>query len=125
MGTIGQDRDTAISGELGKRAPTVPVSIDVSRNARRIQSYQCEMVNDALLSPLLLQMAVFSAIDSTERSVGAASVRVSGEIEFRNAPAPVRLDNIYSADNGAAMMVSLTTAIPLAYVCLLYTSRCV
>jgi hypothetical protein len=116
MGTIGQDRDTAISGELGKRAPTVPVSIDVSRNARRIQSYQCEMVNDALLSPLLLQMAVFSAIDSTERSVGAASVRVSGEIEFRNAPAPVRLDNIYSADNGAAMMVSLTTAIPLAYV---------
>jgi hypothetical protein len=115
MGTIGQDRDTAISGELGKRAPTVPVSIGVTRNARPVESYECQMVNDPLLSPLLLQMAVFSAVDSTERTVGAASFRVTGEIEFRNA-ASVRLNNIYSADNGAAMMISLTTAIPMSYV---------
>jgi hypothetical protein len=116
MGTIGQDRDTAIAGELGKRAPTVPVSLTVTRNSQPVQSYQFEMVSDPLMSPLLLQMAVFSAIDSTERSVGAASVRVTGDIEFRNAPAPVRLDNIYSADNGAATLVSLTTAVPLAFV---------
>jgi len=116
MGTIGQDRDTAISGELGKRAPTVPVSIAVTRNARPVQSYECQMVNDPLLSPLLLQMAVFSAVDSTERTVGAASLRITGEIEFRNAPTSVRLNNIYSADNGAAMMISLTTAIPMSYV---------
>jgi hypothetical protein len=116
MGTIGQDRDTAISGELGKRAPTVPVSIAVTRNGRAVESYECQMVDDPLLSPLLLQMAVFSAVDSTERTVGAASFRISGEIEFRNAPASVRLNNIYSADNGAAMMISLTTAIPVSYV---------
>jgi hypothetical protein len=116
MGTIGQDRDAAISGVLGQRAPMAPVSIAVSRNGRPVQSYRFEMVNDPLLSPLLLQMAVFSAIDSTERSVGAASLRVTGEIEFQNAPAPVRLNNIYSADNGAATMVSITTAIPMAFV---------
>ncbi len=115
MGTIGQDRDTAISGELGKRAPTVPVSIAVTRNGRPVESYECQMVNDPLLSPLLLQMAVFSAIDATERTVGAASLRVTGEIEFRNAAA-VHLNNIYSADNGSAMLVSLTTAVPMAYV---------
>jgi len=116
MGTIGQDRDTAISGELGKRALTVPVSLAVSRNARPVQSYNFEMANDPLLSPLLLQMAVFSAVDSTERTVGAASLRVTGEIEFQNAPDAIRLNNIYSADNGAAMMVSMTTAVPMAYV---------
>ena len=116
MGAISQDRDAAISGVLGRRAPMAPISIAVSRNARPVQSYQFEMVDDPLLSPLLLQMAVFSAIDSTERSVGAASVRVTGEIEFQNAPAPLRLNNIYSADNGAATLVSLTTAIPMAYV---------
>jgi hypothetical protein len=116
MGTIAQDRDAAISGVLGQRAPMAPVSIAVSRNGRPVQSYQFEMVNDPLLSPLLLQMAVFSAIDSTERGVGAASLRVTGEIEFQNAPAPLRLNNIYSADNGAATMVSITTAIPMAFV---------
>ena len=36
------------------------------------------MVNDRLLSPLLVQMAVFSAIDATERTVGAATFGVTG-----------------------------------------------
>jgi len=50
----------------------VPVSIAVSRAGRAIESYRMQMVGDPLLSPLLLQMAVYSAIDSTERSVGAS-----------------------------------------------------
>jgi len=116
MGTISQDHDTAIAGELGKRAALVPVSIGVSRTGRPVESYQAQMVNDPLLSPLLLQMAVYSAIDATERTVGASSVRVTGEVEFQNAPAPVRLENMFAADNGSAMLVSLSAAVPVAYV---------
>jgi len=116
MGTISQDHDTAIAGELGKRATLVPVSIAVSRAGRSVESYGVQMVNDPLLSPLLLQMAVYSAIDATERTVGASSVRVTGEVEFKNAPAPVRLENMYAADNGSAMLVSLSAAVPVAYV---------
>ena len=48
------------------------------------------MVNDPLLSPLLVQMAVFSAIDATERTSGASSLRVMGQVEFQNAPAPIQ-----------------------------------
>jgi hypothetical protein len=116
MGTIYQDRDTAVAGQLGQRAPMVPVSIAVSRGSQQIESYQMQMINDPLLSPLLVQMAVYSAIDATERSVGASSIRVGGQIEFQNAPGPVVLDNIFSSDNGAAMQVSLSAAIPVAYV---------
>jgi len=116
MGTISQDHDTAIAGELGKSAALVPVSIGVSRAGRSVASYKVQMVNDPLLSPLLLQMAVYSAIDATERTVGASSVRVTGEVEFQNAPAPVRLENMYAADNGSAMLVSLSAAVPVAYV---------
>jgi hypothetical protein len=116
MGTILQDHDTAIAGELGRRAALVPVSISVSRAGRPVESYQVQMVDDPLLSPLLLQLAVYSAIDATERTVGASSIRVTGEVEFQNAPAPVRLDNMYAADNGSAMLVSLSAAVPVAYV---------
>jgi hypothetical protein len=116
MGTMYQDRDTAVAGELGKRASLVPVTIGISRAGRPVESYRMQMVNDTLLSPLLLQMAVYSAIDSTERSVGAASLRISGELNFQNAPAPVRLNNTYSSDNGSAAQVSLSAAVPLAYV---------
>jgi hypothetical protein len=116
LGTIDQDRDTAVAGELGRRPEMVPVSIVVSRGGRQVETYKMQMINDPLLSPLLTQMAVFSAIDATERSVGAASIRVSGQIDFQNAPAPVQIDNIFAADNGTAMQVSLSTAVPVAYV---------
>jgi len=116
MGAIYQDRDAAISGELGKRVPLVPVTIDVTRAGKPVQSYQVEMVNDALLSPLLLQMAVYSTIDATERTVGASTFRLTGDVEFQNAPAPIRLDNMFAADNGSAMQASLSAAIPVAYI---------
>ncbi len=116
MGVIGQDRDTAIAGEIGKRASLVPASFRVMRNGQPVQSYDFQMVNDPLLSPILLQMAVFSAVDSTERALGAGSIRVSGDIEFQNSPAPVRVNNIYSADNAVSTIVALSTAIPMAYV---------
>jgi len=115
MGTINQDRNTAVSGELGKRASMVPVSLEISRGSRPIESYQMRMVNDPLLSPLLIQMAVYSVIDETERTVGAATIRVSGEVEFQNSP-PVRIDNMFAADNGSAQQGSLSAAIPVAYV---------
>lgn len=116
MGTINQDRNTAVAGELGKLPPMVPVSVTVSRGSRPVESYQMRIVDDPLLSPLLTQMAVYSVIDETERTVGAASIRISGEIQFQNALEPVKLNNMYAGDNGTPMQVSLSAAIPLAYV---------
>jgi hypothetical protein len=84
MGTIGYDGNTSVSGEFGRRATTVPVSLSVTRGGRPVESYQMNMVNDPLLSPLLIQMAVASTIEATERTVGAASVHIGGEIQFQN-----------------------------------------
>ena len=74
-----------------------------------------QMVNDRFLSPFLLQMAVFSAIDATERATGASSIVVHGAIEFENRKDPVRLQNIYAGDGGSAMQAATSTAVPLAY----------
>lgn len=115
MGTIFQDRNTAVAGELGKRADQVPVALKIARGGRT-ETYRMQMVGDGLLSPLLVQMAVYSAIDATERTVGAGTFRVTGQIEFQNAPAPIKLNNLYSADNGSAALVALSAAIPVAYV---------
>ena len=116
MGTIEQDRNTAVSGELGARAATVPVTLTVGRSGRNFDTYRMQMVNDGLLSPLLLQMAVFSSIDATERIVGASSVKIHGQIEFQGAATPLRLDNMFAGDSGSAMQASVSAAIPLAYV---------
>jgi hypothetical protein len=119
MGSITQDRSVAVAGELGRRAATIPVSISVvdrGADAATPASYQFRIVNDRVLSPFLVQMAVFTAIDATERTTGESSFSVNGEVEFENGSAPIKLNNMYSGDFGLAAQVSLATAVPVAYV---------
>ena len=113
-GSISQDRSTAVSGQVGGQASLVPLRISL-RGDGKTSEYRMKMVNDRFLSPFLLQMSLFSAIDSTERMVGTGSLSVRGAIEFEGAQAPVRLDNMFAAESGAASMASLITALPLAY----------
>ncbi|MBZ5595964.1 MAG: hypothetical protein LAP39_27290 [Acidobacteriia bacterium] len=116
MGTISQDRSTAIAGDLGRRARMVPVSITVARAGQKVDGYQMQMANDRFLSPFLMQIAVFSVIDSTERALGAATYGIRGEIEFQGGAPPLKLNNMYAGDANTAMQVSLSAVIPLAYV---------
>ncbi len=116
MGTISQDRSSAIAGELGTRARMVPVSISLARAGRKIEGYEMQMANDRFLAPFLTQIAVYSAIDSTERSLGAATYAVRGQIEFQGSAPPLKLNNMFAGDANTAMQVSLSAAIPLAYV---------
>jgi hypothetical protein len=115
MGTITSDGSMGVTGTLGTQAPLVPLDIKLIANGREVDSYHMRMVPDTLLSPLLLQMALFSVIDGSQRTVGASTVRLRGAAEFDNAP-PVRLDNVYSDDHGAAQQASTGAAVPFAYV---------
>jgi hypothetical protein len=119
MGAITQDRSVGIAGALGRRVRTIPLTIAVDSPAtpgpaKSIQ-YRMRMVDDRLLSPLLLQMAVFSALDATQRTMGPASLSVAGMVEFEGGLPPVRLDNLYSGDFNLPLQASLNTALPLSY----------
>ena len=108
MGAITADRDTAISGIVGRRASVAPVEIRVGKN-----DYHMNVARDPILTPLVAQMAVFSAIDSTERSVGAATYAVRGQADFEGGT--VKFDNVYSGDVNTATMAALGVATPLSY----------
>jgi hypothetical protein len=116
MGTVSQDMDTTIYGETGKLPRLAPVNVTISREGRRIESYRMQMVDDPLLTPLLVQMAISTIIDSTERAVGAATVRLTGTAEFYNTPAPVRINTLQASENGAAILASAGAASGIAYV---------
>lgn len=116
MGVISQDRDTAITGSLGKRAAMTPLDIAVTQEGKAVGEYHVRIVNDRLLSPYLLQMAVFSALDATERSTGVLSVAMRGAIEFENRADAVQIRNIYATDGGAAASAALNAAMTLSYV---------
>jgi hypothetical protein len=116
MGTITEDRSAAVSGELGRRASMVPLAITVTRRPGGARAdYNIEMARDRFLAPFLLQMAVYSALDATERNVGSSTLSIRGEVEFQDGTAPIRLSNMYAGEYSLPQQVSLATAVPVAY----------
>lgn len=121
MGAITQDRSTGVFGEIGRRTEMVPVSISVNRRSAgdapvKRSTYNLRMVRDRLLSPFLVQLAVFSAIDATEQALGSSTFALRGQFEFQDGTTPIRLNNMYAGDMNVPMQVSVGTAVPLAYV---------
>lgn len=117
LGAITLDASTGISGELGRRPQMLPLSIRVrgAGAAPRLWTYRMELVHDRLLTPILLQMAVFSALEATERSSGLSSVILRGQLRMEKGD-PVPLSNVYAAELGAPSMVAAAVAAPAAAV---------
>jgi hypothetical protein len=114
VGVITQDRFAGISGVFGREARTVPLAVRVAVPGRPAREYRMRMAEERALAPLLVQMAVYSALDATERLLGAATVRLRGTVEFANAE-PVRIENLYAADANLPLLASLGAVTPLAY----------
>jgi len=120
MGTILADRSTGVAGELGRKAAMIPLAISVtshgaSGGAGKRRTYEMQMIGDSVLSPLLVQMALSSTIEATERSVGNATLAIRGEIQFQGNATPLRLNNTYAGDLSLSQLASLGAATPLAY----------
>ncbi len=113
LGRVTLDRSAAIVGELGAAPDTVPVTFSV-RDGVRERRYRMELARDAFLTPFLLQMATFAALDATERQIGPSTVRVRGRALFRSAP-PLELADVYAGSTGAIFAAAAGTAAPLAF----------
>ena len=114
MGSITQDRSTSIYGELGRKADTIPLEITVKDGRRAPLSYHMQMIQDRVLSPYIVQTAVYSAMDATERTLGLASYSLRGGVEFVEGVPPLKLDNTYAGDFNVPLVASTGVASPLA-----------
>jgi len=114
MGSITQDRSTSIYGELGRKAATIPLEITVKDGRRAPLSYHMRMIQDRVLSPYIVQTAVYSAMDATERTLGLASYSLRGGVEFVEGVPPLKLDNTYAGDYNVPLQASSGVASPLA-----------
>ena len=114
MGAITQDRSTSIYGELGRKAETIPFAITVKDGRRAPLAYHMQMIQDRVLSPYIVQTAVYSAMDATERTLGLASYSLRGGVEFVNGAPPLKLDNTYAGDFNVPLQASTGVASPLS-----------
>ena len=116
VGTILSDRATAIAGLVGRKADTIPFTISVHAPNINAHEYHFEVVNDQLLTPFVVQTAIFSAIDATERTIGAGTLRLRGRIEFDNNLPPLVVQDVYVSDSGLAQQASVDGVVTLGFV---------
>jgi hypothetical protein len=108
VGTMNQDRATAIAGTLGKGPALVPVTITLESDAGSTRTLRYEVVNDQLFTPLLAYVSLFNTLGSYERQFGAVTFAVSGRAELAG-HAPLQFGDIFTGENpiiGAAAYVA-------------------
>ncbi len=112
VGTVSQDRSTGIFGRLGQAPKMIPVTVNVQTSRDRTEKYTYEIANDQFLTPLLLNITVYSTLTSTERSLGESTISVRGKIDVRGQQ-PIKLERRFSSMN-AGMMAAGSVATPVA-----------
>lgn len=112
LGAITSDGNAAIVGVLGRRPPMTPLEIRVEGRPRQ-HRYRMELIRHPALTPFLLQMALFSAIDATERTLGTATVLVEGEVQLEGNLPPLKVEQAVTSDWNAPALASLASAAPL------------
>ncbi len=101
VGTISQDRATAIAGRLGAAPALVPVRVTLTSGRAPARTFSFSVVNDQLFTPLLTYLAVANVLTSYARQTGAATYVVRGDARITG-QAPIRFDDVFVGDQGAA-----------------------
>jgi hypothetical protein len=96
IGTMQQDRATAIAGRLGKGPAVIPVTITLD-NGRAKRTFRYTAVNDQLFTPLLTYVALFNTLGNYERQFGAMTFTVKGKASF-DRHADLDYEDIFTGD---------------------------
>jgi hypothetical protein len=100
VGTIQQDRATAIAGRLGAGPSLIPVSITLNSDRGPSRSFKFGVVRDFTFTPLLTYLSVANVLTSYERGAGPASFAIRGTASIRS-QGDISFEDIFSGDQPA------------------------
>ncbi|MGH9846671.1 MAG: SpoIVB peptidase S55 domain-containing protein, partial [Blastocatellia bacterium] len=113
VGTLRGDRSPGIYGELGVAPRMIPVEINVATSLGENRAYKFDMVADRFLTPILMQMTMIGAINSTERQIGDSTLRIRSRIKLKD-QLEIALENRLSVSMNAPLAAAFTTSQPLS-----------
>jgi hypothetical protein len=98
VGTIKQDRATAIAGTLGKGPDVIPITLTLESDRSPTRTFHYTAVNDQLFTPLLTYVAIFNTLGNYERQFGPVTFTVKGTASF-DRHQDLRFEDIFTGDN--------------------------
>lgn len=109
IGTMTQDRATAVAGMLGAQAPTLEVNVTLRSDRAPERKLRFEVLHDQTLTPLFTYVAVLNAIAATERQSGVLTLETSGQVSFGSGTS-VSFDDVFSGDGASGAAAAAATA---------------
>ncbi len=97
IGRFAQDRNSGVSGELGKIPDFIPLNIKLKDASGKEEQFKVEIVNDKILSPAYVNMSLMSIISAEQRSFGDLSLNINGNIYLENGR-QIPIEDFYSGN---------------------------
>jgi len=107
VGKFTQDRSSGLLGELGKVPRLVPVNIRIMDSDGELKEYKIKVVDDKILTPVLLNVSLGGIVTTEERAIGDLSLGLLGNIYLENGM-NIRLEDLFSGQFDASV-VSLSS----------------
>ncbi len=112
IGTMQQDRATAIAGTLGKGPTVIPMTVTLQSTRQdgsaSKRSFTFQIANDQVFTPLLSYIALANTISAYERQFGAATFSVKSRARIQG-HSDLTMEDVFTGDNatlGAATAVA-------------------
>lgn len=106
LGAVRQDRLPAIAGTLGQAPDMLPVRVAL-RSAAGNRAFRCEVLRHPDLSASFVRSVLFNVLETTEKIVGDATLRVRSHIALADGHA-VEREQMYSS--GIALLSAVVDA---------------
>ncbi len=114
VGTVDQDRTTAIAGRIGQTPHMIPVEVKLNTSRGTERRFSFRLVEDELFSPLLTYVSLLSVLQGNERAFGTSTIRLDGRVALSGGR-EIRVQDLFTVGQPSAQAAALVAA-PLAFV---------
>lgn len=114
IGTLTQDRQSAVMGTLGAGPPMIPVDLALATPAGE-KKFHFEVIESPQLAPVLVAVATYNGMMDSPTYGQGTSVQFDGTIMIKG-HTPVRLESLFaSTDEATPAGLSVATAVQSAF----------
>lgn len=99
IGSFTQDRSSGVLGYLDRKPNTIPIRMELFSGEESSESYSFNIIEDKLLTPLLLFHSLNSILSSAEKQYGDVTIGIKeGSTIKLSEGKSINLRNLYSGD---------------------------
>lgn len=101
IGTVTQDRATAIAGRLGEGPTLIPITLTLRSDRGITKTVHLQAVPDQVFGPLMTYLGIVETLGAYQRQLGVASFSVRGRVSLKG-HGDILLDDLFTGDQALA-----------------------